>query len=128
MPYAFIFIGAIAAYIFKSIFRKGRAMTLVLAAAIYVGFAVTQQNIGVTLLSLAGFLAFTGLALMGGRVSFWWLALGWSLHGVWDVVLHVASPQRFAPTWYAFACFGFDLTLAAFILYEGLHPPYTKRS
>jgi len=128
MQLLMIIFGALAAYIFQKMFRKGRAMTLVLAAAIYVGFAVTQQNIGVTLLSMAGFLGFSGLALMGGRVNFWWLVAGWGLHGVWDVALHFTKPNFFAPTWYAFACLGFDLTLAAFILHDGLNPPkYMKR-
>jgi len=127
MNFAMVALGVLAAYIFKKMFRKGRAMTLVLAAAIYVGFAVTQQNIAVTLMTLVGFLAFSGMALLG-RVSFWWLAAGWTLHAVWDLVLHVLKPEVFVPSWYGLVCLGFDVALAGFIVYEGLHPPlYQKR-
>lgn len=127
MNYAMLALGVIAAYIFKKMFRKGRAMALVLAAAIYVGVAVTQQNIGVTLVALLGFLVFSGIALLG-RVSFWWLAAGWTLHAAWDLVLHVLRPEVFVPSWYGLACLGFDVALAGFIVYEGLHPPvYQKR-
>ena len=127
MHWIMLGLGIGAAYIFKKMFRKGRAMALVLAAAVYVGFAVTQQNIAVTITALVGFLVFSGLALYG-RVSFWLLATGWLLHGLWDFILHLLRPEVFVPSWYGLACLGFDVALAGFIVYEGLHPPvYQKR-
>ena len=44
------------------------------------------------------------------------LAVGWQLHSVWDVGLHLRGPGRHvAPDWYAIACVSFDVLLAVVI-------------
>ena len=48
-----------------------------------------------------------------------WLSLGWLLHPVWDVVLHLFGPgAHVAPEWYAVACLSFDIVVAAYIFYR----------
>jgi len=56
------------------------------------------------------------IALLGLRGSPWWLAAGWALHPLWDVVLHYVSPgHSFAPITYTIPCLSFDLLVAAYI-------------
>ena len=43
------------------------------------------------------------------------LALGWTGHIAWDLVLHHAGGPAFAPSWYPPLCVGFDLFLGGYI-------------
>ena len=102
---------------------------LLIAAGAYFGFAVAgQPSVGVrgTITSPAGgrwllievlhCLAFGTAALAGWRGSAWWLAAGWALHPVWDVVVHYYGPGRsFTPWTYAIACVSFDLVVALYV-------------
>ena len=92
------------------------AIGLVVAALIYVGFAVVGgtglAQIGI---ELGGVVAFGGIAVvaLGKRIE--WFALGWGLHVLWDVVLH--SPEMsFVPAWYPIACVAFDAMVAGYAL------------
>jgi hypothetical protein len=63
-----------------------------------------------------GVIVFGAMALLGLRDSAWWLAAGWALHPLWDVVLHYWGPGRtFASQPYAIACITFDWVVAAYI-------------
>ncbi|MCC2607581.1 DUF6010 family protein [Planctobacterium marinum] len=95
--------------------------SLVIAALIYIGFAIiwgdtkwlATEFVGVLLYS-----AFYWLALQRGLV---WLAIGWLLHPAWDAALHLFGPgAHIAPAWYAWACISFDVVLAAYLLKRSL--------
>ncbi|HVG29259.1 MAG TPA: DUF6010 family protein [Pyrinomonadaceae bacterium] len=92
------------------------ALSLAAAALIYVGFAfgggATRGWLG---LELAGVVLFSLAALLGVRVSAWFLAAGWAAHAAWDALLHTHAGAPFVPDWYRAACAGFDLTLAAYL-------------
>ena len=46
------------------------------------------------------------------------MALGWSMHVIWDVGLHLMGPgHHVAPEWYAVACLSFGLVVAGYIIY-----------
>jgi hypothetical protein len=97
--------------------RRILGVGLVVAAAIYVGFAVaggaTARWIGV---EVVGVVLYGALAALGMVGSLGWLAAGWALHPVWDVGLHLlASGSAFSPAWYAIQCVGFDLVVAAYL-------------
>ncbi len=68
------------------------AVGLVVAAVIYVGFALAD---GVEWIALeaAGVVLFVLLAYAGLRHSPLLLALGWTVHVGWDAGLHLARPQ-----------------------------------
>ena len=69
-----------------------------------------------TLVELAQAIVFGAIALLGLRGSPWWLAAGWALHPLWDVVLHYIGPgYSFAPITYTIPCHSFDLLVAAYI-------------
>ena len=92
------------------------AAGLVIAAIVYVGFAMRAPNVLPWLaVELAGIGIFAALGMMGLRSSPWWLAAGWALHPVWDVALHYLGPgAAFTPQWYAIACVSFDLVVAGY--------------
>ena len=48
------------------------------------------------------------------RAPLWVLALGYLLHGLWDM-LHGAVLPHVMPEWYAPLCIGYDITLALLI-------------
>jgi hypothetical protein len=85
------------------------AIFLVLAAAIYVAFALREA--GWMRLELAGLVGYTALAWYGVRRPRL-LALGWLLHAGWDAVLHAGAPETLVPGWYRWACLGFDVVAA----------------
>ncbi|TKB43139.1 DUF6010 family protein [Thalassotalea mangrovi] len=62
-----------------------------------------------------------------------WLALGWLLHPVWDIGLHLQGPGwHIVPPWYAVACVSFDILVAIYIVWrirnQPLHLTATKLS
>ncbi len=85
------------------------AIYLFLAAAIYVGFALREA--GWMTLELAGLVGYGALAWLGVRRPRL-LALGWLLHAGWDAVLHADAPETLVPSWYRWACLGFDVVAA----------------
>ena len=92
------------------------AVGLVVAAVIYVGFALAD---GVEWIALeaAGVVLFVLLAYAGVRHSPLLLALGWTLHVGWDVGLHLARQQVVVPAWYPSVCISFDLLVAGYVVW-----------
>ena len=98
----------------------GRSLLVIFlfaAAGAYFGFAVGAGAGPIwTLIELVQVVVFGTMALLGLRDSAWWLAAGWALHPLWDVVLHYWGPGRtFASQPYAIACITFDWVVAAYI-------------
>ena len=93
------------------------AAALLVAALLYVGFAVEAQTSAWWLAAEAAGVGIYGYAAMRGVCgSAWWLAGGWALHPVWDVALHWAGPGRaFAPAWYATSCLTWDIMVAGIV-------------
>jgi hypothetical protein len=91
------------------------ALSLVIAALVYVGFTVRGATLKWLALELAGLALFTLLAWLGLKVSALILALAWAAHAAWDVLLHKLQDVAFVPDWYPLACLGFDLLLAGYI-------------
>ena len=97
--------------------QKAWAQGLVVAALIYVGFAVAGGGGGRWLLiEVGGLVAFSIAALVGSRRAPWLLAAGWGLHTLWDLALH--HGVDFVPTWYPPVCLVFDLAAAAWIAWR----------
>ncbi len=120
-----LLIGALGCVVFILIVRKltlKREMTqyaigLVVAALIYVGFAIAgDASLSWLLLESGGVVLFSLVAVLGLRVSAWALSLGWVAHTGWDVWLHRAVDVGFVPEWYPVGCLGFDLLLAVYII------------
>ena len=60
--------------------------------------------------------------MAGVRGSAWWLAVGWALHPVWDVALHLVGGGRvFTPQAYPVACLSWDTIVAGAIAWGIVH-------
>lgn len=93
--------------------RRVYAWALVVAAAIYAGFALAGGDppwIGV---EAAGLALFAAAAWLGWTRSAWWLSAGWAAHVAWDLGLHGGGEPAFVPAWYPWLCVGFDPVVAA---------------
>ena len=119
-----IVIGSMLAGLLVAAFRRTRferalqfwAWVLVVASAIYVGFALLGDAPTRTLLVEVGGLAlFVALAILGVRYSPWVLAGAWFAHIAWDTLLHSHS-TAFVPQWYPPTCIGFDLVVGVYIV------------
>ena len=116
------------AHLHPSDTRRILATALVVAAVIYVAFALLAANVSRWLVvELVGVAMYGGLAVLGVKRSVWWLASAWALHPVWDIAIHyLGSGASFAPQWYVIACVSFDLLVAAYaahIAVRGLTNP-----
>ena len=118
-------IGIVSAFVFIAIARRGGmgwekriyAAGLVIAALIYVGFAIIGgASLEWNTIELVGLAIFTLVAALGLKVSTGFLAAGWAVHGLWDALLHLTQHAAFVPDWYPVTCLGFDLILAVYIV------------
>ncbi|WP_415885311.1 DUF6010 family protein [Neptuniibacter sp. QD37_6] len=92
-------------------------IALVVAALIYIGFAVFYSASTTWLfIEAIGVLVYGSFYLLAKRFGLHFLALGWLMHPVWDGGLHlVGAGGHFAPEWYAVMCISFDLVVAAYL-------------
>lgn len=98
--------------------RRVYTSHLVLAAAVYVLFALRAPSRNWLLLEVAGFLGYSAISLYGLKRSPMWLAYGWAGHVLWDAVLHWnETTTTFVPHWYAPLCIGYDLVMAGYLGY-----------
>lgn len=95
--------------------RRLYALALGIAAAIYAVFSLAGDSLRWTGIELAGVALYSLLAVLGWRVSPWFLVLGWGGHVAWDMVLHGGGSTPFVPSWYPSACFAYDLIVALYI-------------
>jgi hypothetical protein len=96
--------------------RKILAIALVIAAMIYVTFAIIWGDGKWVLIEVLGVAIYGVFVWAAIRYSAYWLAVGWLLHPLWDVVLHLlGSGKLVAPAWYAISCITFDILIAAYI-------------
>jgi len=85
---------------------------LVVAALIYVGFAVFNGASAKWTWTELGGVAGYGLVAWTGAARFPQLVgVGWLLHVLWDVVLHPGGHPGFVPSWYPPLCLGFDVVV-----------------
>ena len=99
--------------------RKAYSNGLLIAAVIYLFFALVPFDAGWLGVEALGVVAYGILVWLGRHVSFYFVAVGWLLHPLWDVALHLRGPGRhIVPDWYAIACVSFDVLLAAVIAYR----------
>lgn len=97
------------------------AVLLAAIAAVYVGFALTDGRLRLVFLETGAAVGFLALVLVGLVGSPMLLALGFMLHGFWDLMHH---PKRGIetrlPEWYPPFCAAYDFVHAAFFLLLGI--------
>ena len=95
--------------------RDVTAILLTLIASIYIGFSVGSNGQLPLFSQVIGCVFFVALALLGLWVSWWFLAAGLALHGVWDYLHHGKHGRGVVPKWYVPLCAVYDLTVALFV-------------
>lgn len=103
--------------------KKFFAGSLLIAALIYVGFAVSgfytdTASENWLLIEFLGVFIYFAFAYLGVKVSVWFLAIGWAMHVFWDVGLHFGGNVAFVPGYYPSVCIGFDIVFAIYIAYR----------
>ena len=99
--------------------RKAYSNGLLIAAVIYPLFAVFSVDVVWFGVEMLGVIAYGIFVWLGHRVSFYLVAVGWLLHPIRDVGLHLYGPGgHIVPDWYAIACVSFDVLLAVVIAYR----------
>jgi hypothetical protein len=101
--------------------RRLLAVGLVVTALIYVVFALIGRADARSLgLEAVGVGLYGTAAWLGFRRSAALLALGWAMHVVWDVALHLqGAGAGYTPAWYPWGCVSFDLMVAGAVLSRG---------
>ena len=102
------------------------ALGLLVAALAYPAYglgALAPSRLGV---EIAGVIVFAGFAFLGVRSSSWFLVLGWTAHGLWDLVIPASQDVGYLPSWYALLCLGFDVVIAGYMAgrASGKLPPF----
>lgn len=90
---------------------------LVIAALIYIAFAIIGSAWDFLLLEFIGLIIYGTFAFLAVRHHLLWLAAGWGLHIIWDLYLHAGPDTTFVPAWYPGLCLGFDIIIAAYVFY-----------
>ena len=91
--------------------------SLIIAAIIYILFAWLWGNSNWMIIEIVGVILYGLFYWLAIRFSPYWLAAGWMLHPVWDVLLHLLGPgHEVVPAWYAVACVSFDIAAGIYIL------------
>ena len=101
--------------------RRFYTIGLIVTALIYVVFALVGRGSARSLaLEALGVLLYGAVAWLGFRKSAALLALGWAMHVVWDVALHLqGAGAAYTPAWYPWGCVSFDLIVAGAVLTAG---------
>jgi hypothetical protein len=118
-----VLIGIVLAAVFillaRTVARRGEmsvyALGLVVAALIYVGFALANGGAKDLRLEAWGLFSFSVAAFVSWRAWPMGLALAWAAHAAWDVLFHPIGQSSHAPDWYPLVCVGFDLAVAGYI-------------
>ena len=88
---------------------------LLLAALVYVVFALIGKAWDYLPIELGGVLLYGIFVWFSKKHALYWLAAGWALHIGWDVFLHTDPELAFVPSWYPGICLGFDIVIAIYI-------------
>ncbi len=127
----YLLLGLLAAWLYIRIATKKSehsnrwfAIGLVVAALVYLNLAVvTQAPTAAVLAESGGVILFGGLVWMASGRNTVLLAIGWFLHPIWDVALHVfGSGGDYAPEWYVWACISFDILVGLHLIRKASYP------
>ncbi len=89
---------------------------LLVAALAYVGLGLGARSSTELIVELVGSVLFAAFGILGLVSSTWFLALGWAVHAGWDLIVPAYADVSYMPPWYAAACVGFDVVVAAYLV------------
>jgi len=90
---------------------------LVIAAFIYILFALLWGDLEWVAIEIAGVLIYGLFYLLSNKFGLTWIAAGWLLHPIWDIGLHwYGAGSHIGPEWYTIPCLSFDILVGIYIL------------
>ncbi len=110
--------------LFQPLFTESKSqqwakVLLILAALVYVAFAVIWDRKYLPLTNLQLLCAVILIILTTATGSIYFVAFGLFAHAMWDL-WHLATSKRYVPWWYAGACIYVDLAAVALIYLKNL--------
>ena len=101
---------------FEQRYTEILVILLAVIAALYVGPTIGGAQ-SAFMLETSVALLLIALSVYALRANLLVLAAGYALHGLWDMT-HGLWVRHILPPWYAPMCVGYDLAVAACIVYE----------
>tara|TARA_B100000614_G_scaffold238396_1_gene237216 strand:- start:1908 stop:2324 length:417 start_codon:yes stop_codon:yes gene_type:complete len=95
--------------------REFLALVLGIIAAIYVGFAIADGRPGELVIETGNALFHAVMAVAGMWVTPWFLVIGYTTHGVWDLLHHHGGVRTTVPGWYVPFCVVVDWIVALYV-------------
>lgn len=80
---------------------------------LYIGY--TWTDIDTAVMSLVQALFFMVLAYLGIKRSYWFLVVGYLLHGLWDFVYPLVANPDLLPPDYDYFCFTYDFIVGLYL-------------
>ena len=80
---------------------------------LYIGY--TWTNIPTAIISGIQALFFMSLAYLGIKKSYWFLVVGFFLHGVWDLLYPLFANPALLPPDYDYFCLTYDFIVAIYL-------------
>jgi hypothetical protein len=102
-------------------FERDRAFypTVLIVVASYYGlFAVMGASLQVVSMELVGVAAFLVAAIVGFRVSLWWVAGALVAHGVFDLFHARLIADPGVPSWWPMFCLTYDTVAGAYLAWR----------
>ncbi len=97
--------------------RQAIALFLAFTACVYAGAMLAEKPAaGTVLIELAIAAIVFCCAAVGLRAQTGWLAAGYVLHGVWDLLHHPRAVQTRVASWFPPLCAAFDFVVAIALL------------
>ena len=89
---------------------------LVIAALVYLLFSIANRDWHWVFIEMAGVILYFLFFWIATKSNLYFIAIGWILHVLWDVILHIYLDPGYAPSWYPVFCIGFDIVIAGYLI------------
>jgi len=114
-----VFVGIVAGLLSSALGRFGRLdrdrafypVVLIVVAQYYILFAAIG-GAGAMPMELIAATVFIAVAILGFRISLWWVAAALAGHGLFDMVHHRVIANPGVPEWWPAFCASADVALA----------------
>ena len=95
--------------------RAFYATVLIVVASYYILFAAMAGSAPALAAESVALAVFAGLAVIGFRASYWWVAAGLAAHGLFDYLRGDLIANPGVPAWWPGFCLAFDVVAGAWV-------------
>ena len=108
--------------LFSLIFEPSRqielwAILLVVIAAIYIGFGISDGRTTEMVIEILNGVFFIVLAILGMWYSVYFLVAGYILHGFWDILHRSKTVKTNVQKWYPPFCMIYDWVIGSWLIF-----------